>query len=292
MICPKCGSNNVSVQMVTDTQLKKKGHGVFYWLFFGWLIDLLLWIFLTVPMLIVKIFAPKRYALKSKHSSMCVCQNCGHHWNASDVPKKSFSATGPEPARVAPSSGGRVILERVKADDPAVQALSEYVVMDTETTGLNPETDKIVEIALLKISDGKIVDEYCTLVNPQQHINLKSTKIHGIKDADVLESPVYDEVGEDAVEFLGSCTIIGHNIKFDLDFMAGLIKNITLENDLSWKYVDTIPLAKAAYPDMDNYKLQTLAERFNIETDGAHRARADAIAAWQLFERCRSALAQ
>lgn len=82
MKCPKCGSENVNVQMVSETKLKKKHHGAIYWLCFGWLIELLLWFFLTIPMLIIKIFKPKNYKTKTKHKSMCVCQSCGNHWEA------------------------------------------------------------------------------------------------------------------------------------------------------------------------------------------------------------------
>ncbi len=76
MTCPRCGSRNTNVQAVAIT--KNKHHGIFYWLFFGWLIDLLLWIFLTIPRLIVAIFRPKR--IKTKIKSYAVCQNCEHHW--------------------------------------------------------------------------------------------------------------------------------------------------------------------------------------------------------------------
>ncbi len=82
MKCPKCGSENVSVQMVSETQLKNKHHGVIWWVFIGWWWFFIKWLFLTVPALIVKIFAPKRQKLKITHKSMCVCQSCGHHWEA------------------------------------------------------------------------------------------------------------------------------------------------------------------------------------------------------------------
>ena len=82
MTCPKCGSSNINVQMVSETKLKKKHHGIIYWICFGWLIEIFLWIFLTLPMLIIAIFRPKKYKTKTKHKSMCVCQNCGNHWNA------------------------------------------------------------------------------------------------------------------------------------------------------------------------------------------------------------------
>lgn len=82
MVCPKCGSGNVSVQNVTDTQLKTKHHGFFWWVLIGWWWIPLKWIFFTVPALIFKLFRPKRYKLKQKHSTVCICQNCAHRWNA------------------------------------------------------------------------------------------------------------------------------------------------------------------------------------------------------------------
>ena len=82
MVCPKCGSSNVNVQVVTETQLKNKHHGIFWWLCIGWWWIPIKWIFLTIPALIVKIFAPKKQKLKTKQISVCVCQNCGHSWKA------------------------------------------------------------------------------------------------------------------------------------------------------------------------------------------------------------------
>ena len=82
MTCPKCSSTNVNVQMVTETQLKNKHHGIFWWLFIGWWWIPFKWIYLFIPALIVKIFAPKRQTLKTTHKSMWVCQTCGHSWES------------------------------------------------------------------------------------------------------------------------------------------------------------------------------------------------------------------
>ena len=76
MKCPKCGSENVNVQAVSITKNKK--HGVIYWLCFGWLIDLILWVCLFIPRLIIKIFGSKK--IKTTVHSEAVCQNCGHRW--------------------------------------------------------------------------------------------------------------------------------------------------------------------------------------------------------------------
>ena len=80
MTCTKCGSSNVNVQMVTENQLKTKHHSFLYWLIIGWWLHLLLWLFLTIPMLLGKLFGSKKQKLVSKHKSICVCQNCGYNW--------------------------------------------------------------------------------------------------------------------------------------------------------------------------------------------------------------------
>lgn len=76
MKCPKCGSENVNVQAVTHVRDKK--HGCVYWLLIGWWLELFMWIFLTLPWLIIKIFKPNK--VNSKTHSEAVCQNCGKRW--------------------------------------------------------------------------------------------------------------------------------------------------------------------------------------------------------------------
>jgi hypothetical protein len=81
MICKKCGSENVNVQMVSETRLKKK-HSIIYWILIGWWLELIMWLFLTIPMLIYKLFKPKNYKTKTSHHSMFVCQDYGYNWKA------------------------------------------------------------------------------------------------------------------------------------------------------------------------------------------------------------------
>lgn len=76
--CPKCRSTDVSIQAVSIT--KNKHHGLIYWLFFGWLIDIFLWIFAFIPRLFISIFRGRK--VKTKVHSECVCQNCGYRWRA------------------------------------------------------------------------------------------------------------------------------------------------------------------------------------------------------------------
>ena len=82
MTCPKCKSTNVNVQVVNEMQFKDKHHGFFWWIFVGWWWIPVKWVFLTIPALLAKIFIPKRQKIKNKQVTVCVCQNCGHRWEA------------------------------------------------------------------------------------------------------------------------------------------------------------------------------------------------------------------
>ncbi len=80
MKCPKCKSENVTVQIVTETRMKTKHHSIIWWIFVGWYWVPIKWLFLTIPALFAKIFIPKRQKIKQKQKTMCVCQNCGYTW--------------------------------------------------------------------------------------------------------------------------------------------------------------------------------------------------------------------
>lgn len=80
MKCSKCGSENVTVQVVTEQELKVKKHGVLYWLCIGWWLKPLLWFFFTLPMLIIHIFKPKKYKTVNHTKKLAVCNDCGKSW--------------------------------------------------------------------------------------------------------------------------------------------------------------------------------------------------------------------
>lgn len=80
MKCPKCGSENVNVQIVTESQLKRKHHSFLYWLLIGWWLKPILWFFLFIPMLLGKMFGYKEQKLVTNHKGIKVCQNCGYNW--------------------------------------------------------------------------------------------------------------------------------------------------------------------------------------------------------------------
>lgn len=80
MNCPKCGSENVNVQVVNEQKLVTKHHGIIWWICVGWWWIPVKWLFLTVPALFAAIFIGKRKKIKNKTKTIRVCQNCGYHW--------------------------------------------------------------------------------------------------------------------------------------------------------------------------------------------------------------------
>ena len=79
--CPKCGSDNVSIQVVNEVQMVRKHHGILYWITIGWIISLFKWLFLTLPALIFKVFGiGKKYKTINIEHKKAVCQTCGKVW--------------------------------------------------------------------------------------------------------------------------------------------------------------------------------------------------------------------
>ena len=99
------------------------------------------------------------------------------------------------------------------------QYVKDYVVFDLETTGIYQERDAIIEISAVKVSGGKIVGEYSTLVNPKRHIPAPATAVNGITDEMVAEAPEIGEAIRGFLEFIGNSILVGHNIHtFDMNF--------------------------------------------------------------------------
>ena len=88
MKCPKCGSNNITFQIVSEQKLKTKHHGVLYWMFIGWWLLPIMWLFFTFYMILGSLFGHKRQKIVTIHRSMAVCQNCGYSWKQNNRTKK------------------------------------------------------------------------------------------------------------------------------------------------------------------------------------------------------------
>jgi len=157
------------------------------------------------------------------------------------------------------------------------------VYFDTETTGLNPENDRIVEIAAF---DATLNKTFSTLVNPQIPIPKELTEIHHINDEMVKDAPTFREAGQQFIEFCQTdCVLIAHNCElFDKPFIAAEFKR----HDLSfpnWIYLDTLKWARKYRSDLPKHSMQYLREIYEIPPNQAHRALDDVIILHQLFSK-------
>ena len=160
----------------------------------------------------------------------------------------------------------------------------DYVLYDLETTGISSKYDKVIEVSAVKVRGGRIVDEFSELVNPGRPIPAAASMVNNISDEMVAGALSFEKVLPRFLDFIGDDVLAGHNIhSFDMKFLYRDCEkyfNQTLEND----YVDTLMLAKMAFPEWKHRRLGDLAEHYGISTEGAHRALADCRMNQQVFE--------
>ncbi len=159
------------------------------------------------------------------------------------------------------------------------KAGAEFVVVDVETTGTNPEMADLVEVAAVRVKGGKITDRWSTFVNPGRPIF--GNQMHGITDKDVKGASSPAEAAKQALAFVGDATIVGHSVGFDIAFLeAALGDGTRIERG---RYLDTLTLARDGYPDLASYTLGELSKFFGIQLQQAHRALPDAEATAELL---------
>lgn len=160
----------------------------------------------------------------------------------------------------------------------------DYVVFDLETTGISCASDEVIEVSALKVAGGQVVDEFSTLVNPGRPIPWQASRVNGIYDDMVADSPDFTVALAAFLRFAGDAVLVGHNIhSFDMRFLyrdARKFWNRIPNND----YVDTLQLARYCLPQLHHRRLVDLAEHYGISSAGAHRALADCRMNQQVFE--------
>lgn len=161
--------------------------------------------------------------------------------------------------------------------------IKDYVALDVETTGLNPAEDKIIEIGMVKVADGVIVEKYSTLINPQTFLSERITSLTGITQEMLTDKPVMADVIADIMNFIGELPILGHNVIFDF----GFIKKAAVNNKYKFERsgIDTLKLARRLLPEVPHKNLEYLCEYFGIDAGNSHRALDDAISAIRLYEK-------
>jgi CBS domain-containing protein len=159
----------------------------------------------------------------------------------------------------------------------------DAVVIDTETTGLDPADARIVEVGVVRIQGGRILDgTYSHLVRPGIPIPKASTAIHHIDDSKVAGAPTFAEIWPEMKKLIGESIVIGHTIGFDLAVLKRECQRAGHAFD-QLRVLDTRLLAEIAEPALADYTIESLAGWLGVEVTGRHSAAGDALLTARIF---------
>lgn len=182
-------------------------------------------------------------------------------------------------------------IERTLKGKSFIDILSDYIVFDIETTGLDSSYDEVIEIGAIKVKDNKIVSKFNSLVKPRNEIDEYITELTGITNEMVKDAPTIEEILPDFMNYIGNDILIGHNVNFDINFIYdNLYRNKfdVLTND----FIDTMRISKKLLPDLPHHRLIDLARYFEIDTTNNHRSLKDCEITMDIYEQLKNVALQ
>lgn len=154
---------------------------------------------------------------------------------------------------------------------------AEYVIFDIETTGLSVTSNKIIELAGVKMKEGKEIDRFSTFIDPHERIPYNIQQLTNITDDMVKGAPELEEMLPKFLEFVGDAVLVAHNARFDIGFIQANCKQLGLP-EVKNPVLDTLELARLLFPTLKNHRLNTLTDKFKVNLENHHRAIDDSIA--------------
>ena len=156
-----------------------------------------------------------------------------------------------------------------------------YVVFDLETTGFSPDKNKIIEIGAVKVVHGEITERFSTFVNPEVPIPYRIEELTSIRDDMVIDAPKIETILPQFMEFCGDAIMVAHNADFDMSF---IIKNCERQGiEKEFTIIDTVALARILLPQLNRFKLDTVAKALGVSLENHHRAVDDAGCTAEIF---------
>lgn len=164
-----------------------------------------------------------------------------------------------------------------------------FVVIDVETTGLDPATERVCEVGALRLVGGKEEGRFHSLVQPNHPMSAGARQKHGITDEMLKDAPGFEKIAPDLRKFLSGSTLVAQNAEFDISFLnaefvrAGMLK-------LAMPAIDTILLARKVKPGLSSYNLDNLAYHFKLRFKERHRSIGDCEVTGGVFWQCLESL--
>ena len=155
--------------------------------------------------------------------------------------------------------------------------------IDTETTGLSVTRDRIIEIGVVRVEDGKVTAKYQTLLNPGFIFPEMITNLTGITPESLKNAPTFRQIKDDLLEVLHDCVFVAHNVRFDYAFLKNEFKRESVT--FSAKHFCTARLSRSLFPKERHHNLDSIIERFDITCKNRHRAFDDAYVLWEFYQK-------
>lgn len=173
----------------------------------------------------------------------------------------------------------------LQEDDIETRLLNEldFVVVDLEATGAKMPPNRVIELGAYRISKGRIVDNFLTLVNPEIPIPRFVISLTGISNEMVKSAPVFADVAPRWLDFVSDAVLIAHNAPFDTSFLNHEIARVYPGHRMLNPHLCTVRLSRRVFPGLNNYRLDTIADHFSIAISHRHRAGSDALATAEVF---------
>ena len=165
-----------------------------------------------------------------------------------------------------------------------VEEPDAYIVVDIETTGLDIDTDSIIEIGAIKYEMGEEASSFATVVNSTKHLPHSITLLTGITQEMVNQGERLEDALFGLIDFMGSYPLVMHNASFDIDFIDAALDHLDID-ELTNQCIDTLALSRKVFPQMNGHRLSDLCAFFAIDSNTAHRAMADCRLTHDVFVR-------
>ncbi len=160
--------------------------------------------------------------------------------------------------------------------------------VDVETSGISPRFNRIIEIGIIKVVNGKVVKEFSSLVNPGSFVDPYIEGLTGISRDDLKRAPFFYEVKDELLEMFEDSVFAAHSVRFDYGFVRNEFRRLGV--NFTAKHLCTVKLARLLYPNLKKFNLDSIIENFDIECKRRHRALDDAKVIYKFYEQSKAGI--